>query len=82
MESLGKILENRHGKVKVIAVRGNPRAVIVRTTTEAAPDLRGQSGLISLAGKQVAAVQTSGVIGKLKKRATGGETSRLGEVPQ
>ncbi|HMD78598.1 MAG TPA: hypothetical protein VKF39_01285 [Nitrososphaerales archaeon] len=72
----------RHGKLKVIEVRGNRRAVIVRTTSEAVHEMRDRSGKISLGGKQVEAVLTSGVIGKLKKTATGSGTSRNGEVPQ
>jgi hypothetical protein len=75
LEGLTRILEGRHGKLKVIAVKGNTRAVIVRTTAEAAAKLREDSGRVTLNGKNVAAVLTSGVIGKLKRRAKGSGAS-------
>jgi hypothetical protein len=81
IEEFGGILEKRHGRVKVIAVRGNSRAVIVRTTAEVAVELRERSGRISLGKKRVATELTSGVIGKLKKRATESAMTRNGEVP-
>jgi hypothetical protein len=72
----------RHGKLKVIEVRGNNRAVIVRTTSEVVDEVRDRSEKITLGGKQVTTVLTSGVIGKLKKTATGSGMSRNGEVPE
>jgi len=80
-EELGRILEQRHGRLKVIAVQENSRAIIIRTTVEAVHDMREKSGEISLRGKQVEAVLTSGVIGKLKKRATRSVMMRNGEIP-
>ena len=80
-EEFGRILEKRHGRLKLIAVRGNSRAVIVRTTMEVATALREQSGTISLGEKRVEAVLTSGVIGKLKRKAAESALTRDGEVP-
>jgi len=80
VEEFGRILEKRHGRLKVIAVRGNGRAVIIKTTVEVATELREESGKISLGEKQVEAVLTSGVIGKLKRKAAESAMTRNGEV--
>jgi hypothetical protein len=79
---LSLMLEGRLGKVTVITVKKNPRAVIVKTTNSVAPLLRQMSGELHLTGKRLMTVLTSGSIGKLKNRATDGETTRDGEVPQ
>ena len=80
-EEFGRILEMRHGKLKMIAVRGNSRAVIIRTTVEVAAELREESGSIALGEKRVEVVLTSGVIGKLKRKAEESAMTRYGEVP-
>jgi len=80
-EEFGRILEMRHGKLKIIAVRGNSRAVIIRTTVEVAAELREESGSIALGEKRVEVVLTSGVIGKLKRKAEESAMTRYGEVP-
>lgn len=79
---LSAILERRHGKVTVIPVEKNPRAVIVKTTNSVAPLLRETSGELHLGGKRLVTVLTSGSIGKLKNRASGSETMKDGKVPQ
>ncbi len=79
--TLSKILEQRHGKVAVMPVEGNPRALIVKTTHLVAPRLRESRGEIALGGKKLVTVLTSGSIGKLKRRASWSETIRNGEVP-
>lgn len=66
---LGRILESRHGKLKVIPVKGNDKAVIVRTSNEAVPAMRKASGRLELRGKRLTATLTSGAIGKLKRAA-------------
>ncbi len=78
---LSVMLERRHGKVTVIPVEKNPRAVIVKTTNAVAPLLRKTSGELHIGGKRLVTVLTSGSIGKLKSRASGGGTTRDGEVP-
>jgi len=79
---LSSMLEGRHGKVTVIPVEKNPRAVIVKTTDSVAPLLREMSGKLCLGGKRLVTVLTSGSIGKLKSRAAESETTRDGKVPQ
>ncbi len=80
-KNLAQILGQRHGKVKVIAVASNPRALIVKTTNAVAPILREPSGQIKLGGKTLVSVLTSGSIGKLKRRAAETETTGIGKVP-
>lgn len=70
----------RHGKAKVIPVVGNRRAVIVKTTSDAAGPMRERSGSLKLGGKPLAAVLTSGAIGKLKKRAKASAVATDGQV--
>jgi hypothetical protein len=53
----------------VIVVKGNPRAIIVKTTNEVAPLLREASGGIRVDGRRLETALTSGAVGKLKKRA-------------
>jgi hypothetical protein len=81
-KDLSSILEDRYGKVSVITVRRNPRALIVKTTNSAAPLLRKTSGELRLGEKRLAAVLTSGSIGKLKSIAAGSETIRDVKVPK
>jgi hypothetical protein len=82
VQELTRILEGRHGKLKVIPVRGNGRALIVRTTAGVAAELRERSGRIRIGRNEVSTVLSSGVIGKLKRRAVGVGTTADGEVPQ
>ena len=82
MGELSRILESRHGTLKIIAVKGNGRAAIVRTTAEVASEMRERSGSLSVAGNRVAMALMSGGIGKLKRRAAGSGTTKDGEVPQ
>jgi hypothetical protein len=77
-----RILEGRHGKLKFIPVKGNGRAMIVRTTPQVAAELRERSGRIRIGEDAVSTVLSSGVIGKLKKRAAGSRTTADGEVPE
>lgn len=77
-KELTTILEARHGKVKLISVRGNSRAVIVKTTSEAAPLLRDPGARLGVGGKGLVSVLTSGAVGNLKRRAS--EAAADGEV--
>ena len=81
-EEFKGILEQRHGKLKVIPVKGNARAVIVRTTGPAASEIRESSGNVSLRGKEITAVLTSAAIGKLKRRASQSGVPEIGQVPK
>ena len=70
MKKLAAILEQRHRGVKLIRVRDNDHAVVVKTTNAIAPLLRLPQGRVIVGGKTLMTVLTSGAIGKLKKRAS------------
>ena len=74
-----ELVRRWHQEAKVIEVRGNPRALIVKTSNEAAPRLRDVRPGFRVAGTELVAVLTSGAIGNLKKRAT--EPAANGKVP-
>ena len=63
------LLQQRHPGAKLIGVRENPRAIIVRTTTDGAASLRSPEGALALDGKALRPVLTSGAVGNLKRRA-------------
>jgi hypothetical protein len=69
-ERLSEILDRRYGATKIIAVKGNPKAVIVKTTNLVAPMLRELDPKLTVGGKHLTPVLTSGAIGKLKRRAS------------
>ena len=71
LKALGSAIERRHPGDRLIEVRGNPRAVIVKTTNEIAPSFRTAEGAPSAGGKRLTAVLTSGAVGNLKRRAAG-----------
>jgi hypothetical protein len=75
-----EMIEKRHGQVTAISVKGNPRALIVKTSEPVASMLRGEELRLEAEGKEVTSVLTSGAIGKLKKRAT--EAAANGKIPQ
>ena len=79
-EALGRTLEGRMGKVKLISVKGNPRAVIVRTTNSSDHLLRDAAEPLFVGGTELRPTLTSGVVGKLKRRASRG--SHDGQVPK
>ncbi len=76
---LAEILRVRVGAVKVILLKENPRAVVVKTDGVGAQALRSWEG-ISLGKKRLESVLTSGAIGKLKRRSLGGGVSHNGQV--
>jgi hypothetical protein len=80
LKELQATLDSRYGKVKLIQVRGNPRAVIVKTTNQVAPLMRDPSQPLMLAGEKVETVLTSGAVVNLKKRAL--EAKADGQVPK
>lgn len=79
VERLAVVLAQKRIVAKVIPIKGNPLAVIVKTTNAALPDLRGLPD-IALDGTRLVSVLTSGAIGNLKKRARG--AGAIGQVPQ
>lgn len=80
LTGLSESLELRFGKSKVIVLKGNPRAVVVRTTNRVAPMLRGQDGALVVGGTKLTPELTSGSIGKLKRRASATQGSKHGQV--
>ncbi len=80
-KELAVFLQNRVGPVKVILLRENPRALIVKTDGPGASTLRSGDA-ISFGGRNLTPVLTSGAIGKLKRRALGGGSSRHGQVSE
>ncbi len=78
---LARLLVQRHGKVTLIPVEANPRAVIVKTSNAVAPILRDSSGELNVGGKILVTILTSGSIGKLKKRASETGATQVGKVP-
>ena len=69
VREFGRTLESRHGKLKLIPVKGNARAIIVKSTNDVAPVMRESSGRLSVGGKTLTVVLTSGAVGKLKRAA-------------
>ena len=79
-KKLMKMLGSRYGKVKLIPVDENPKAVVVKTTNAGAPLFRESISEIMLNGKKLQTVLTSGSIGRLKRRAGESRTTASGEV--
>jgi hypothetical protein len=79
LRQFSELIGKWHQDAKVIQVKGNPRAVIVRTSNEIAPGLRGARPGIRVGENELVTVLTSGAIGKLKKRAS--EPAVNGKVP-
>ncbi len=79
VRSLGDVVKSRYAGAKVIAVKGNPRAVIVKTTNVDAPLLREARARLRVGRNELVSVLTSGAIGNLKKRAS--EAAANGKVP-
>jgi len=75
-----EVVKGWHREARVILVKGNPRAAIVRTTNQVVPLLRDFKPGIRVGGAEFMPVSTSGAIGNLKKRAS--EAGANGKVPQ
>jgi aminoglycoside phosphotransferase family enzyme len=78
VRQFSKFVRRWHQGAKVIQVKGNPRALIVKTTNEVAPRLRDLPG-IRIGETELDTILTSGAIGNLKKRAS--EPAANGKVP-
>lgn len=68
-KTLARLLELRNGKVTTIPIDGWERNLVVKTDVEGAASIRESLTQIRIGERRVAAVSTSGCIGKLKKRA-------------
>jgi hypothetical protein len=80
MKEIGGILEGRYGKVKMIPLKENPRAVVVKTDVVIATKLKEPEWALVIGGKKVRPVLTSGAIGNLKRRASVARAN--GQVPE
>jgi hypothetical protein len=69
LKLITEMIKGRHDSAKVIPIKGNPRAVIVKTSNTVAPLLR-EERTFDVGSKRLVSVLTSGAIGNLKKRAT------------
>ncbi|HKT22377.1 MAG TPA: hypothetical protein VJR06_07210 [Nitrososphaerales archaeon] len=68
-KNLAEYLGQRYGPVKLIPVREDPYAVIVRTTAAVADQLKELRGGLVVGGTRLTPVLTSGAVGNLKRRA-------------
>ncbi len=72
VEGLQRVMEDRYGRIKLITVEGNRRALIVKTTNAVAPLIRERTSALRAGRWTLRAVLTSGAVGKLKKSVSGG----------
>ena len=70
LRKFSDFIRGRYPASKVIAVKENQRAVILKTTNEVAPLLRDSEQRLRVGSIEVASVLTSGAIGNLKRRAS------------
>jgi hypothetical protein len=75
---LEEFFGERFGKVRAITLKGNPRAVIMKTTDDVASRLKELRDGIVVCGDLLTPALTSGAVGNLKRRAAGAEVN--GEV--
>ena len=80
MKEMGGILEGRYGKVKMIPLRENSRAVIVKTDNGVATMLKEPGWALIIGRKRVGPALTSGAIVNLKRRAS--VAAANGQVPK
>jgi len=70
LRRFSELIRGRYPESKVIAVRENPRAVIVKTTNQIVPALREAGPGLKVGMIDLVSVLTSGAIGNLKRRAS------------
>jgi hypothetical protein len=80
LKDLGEVFQKKYGKVKMIPLKQNPLAIVVKTDNETAPKLKEPGWALIIGRRRIVAALTSGSIGKLKRRASGEATN--GQVPQ
>lgn len=69
VSDLGEFLGKRFGAMKIIEIKGNPFAVILKTTNVVAEQLKELRDGFAVGGKNFIPVLTSGAVGNLKRRA-------------
>ncbi len=80
MKEIGGILEGRYGKVKMIPLKENSKAVVVKTDNGVATMLKEPEWALVIGGKRVRPALTSGAIVNLKRRAS--MAAANGQVPK
>ena len=80
IKEIGEILEGRYGRVKMIPLKENSKAVVVKTDNEIATKLKDPEWALVIGGKRVRPVLTSGAIVNLKRRAS--VAAANGQVPK
>lgn len=73
-KEFGRILEKRYGKMPLIDVRGNEKALIIKANNAVAAAIKEQSSEILIGGKKLTTKLVSGAIGNLKRRAGESQT--------
>ena len=77
---LARLLEQRHGRVTIIAVDGCDGSLVVKTDAREAASMRESFVHVVIGGRRIESVLTSGCIGKLKKRARASAATNVGKV--
>ncbi len=73
-------MERRYGKVKMIPLKENSKAVVVKTNNEIATMLKEPEWALAIGRKRIRPELTSGAIVNLKRRAS--VAAANGKVPQ
>ena len=69
VHDLAEFLGKRFGAMKIIEIKGNPFAVILKTTNLVAEQLKEIRDGFAVGGMNFVPVLTSGAVGNLKRRA-------------
>jgi hypothetical protein len=80
LETLTRMLEQRHGRLGLTALEAPGTSLIVKTDRQGAEDIRASLAGAKFGDKSVATVLTSGNIGKLKRRVQGSFARDHGQV--
>jgi len=79
IRKFSEVIGASHPTAKIIMVRGNSKAVIVKTTNQGPPMMQNLGLMVKVGRTELVSVLTSGAIGNLKKRAS--EAATNGKVP-
>ena len=81
LETLTKMLEQRHGKLGLTLLDSAQTSLIVKTDNAVAIDIRKSLNGAKFGDRAVGTVLASGSIGKLKRRVRGTSAREDGKVP-
>ncbi len=82
LETLTKVLEQRHGKLAITELKVPRTALIVKTDNVVAAAIRDSCADLRFGDRRVATILTSGNIGKLKRAARRSSAGVVGEIPE